>query len=566
MLLSGGKLQNKVGGGIQVKISKIICERAFLAFLLCCVWKTFGQENYATWGKSKSIVINTSPTGYDLTSNLTNFPYLVRIDSTDSVFSQSLVSNGGDIRFAKGTTHLSYQIEEYDATAKTGAIWVLVNSIAAGSDTQSITMYWGKAGVSDSSNGKAVFATANGFVGVWHFAASGNFSDATTNAITLTNNNTTAGTAPLIGADRAFNGTNSNLASTSAVLKLKNNITQSVWVKAPDATADQKVMGRDGYNGGEKGYLMAIAGKLDAEYDGTRNSGGTIKNNIWTHIAVTWTTNGNFILYVNGSQVATSTTGATVLSDTFATSFYIGCPGWDQGSLLFSGELDEARVENAVRSADWLKLCFLNQRVLPTAPPVISYPVKHIFIPINSFADSIKPSITGIVDSMSITPFPLPGDLMFDNQTGVITGNAVELAGGAPFVITVYNSKGSSSDTIYLTIGDPAGVRASKKNFGGAPRLIGLSGLRQQPRILFFAPSTGFADYTFAIYNLRGSPVWSSHSMHTVPEGGIQSVSTGDWSKGRKIAAGMYFIEMKAVDKVSGKALILRSKSMVVKP
>jgi hypothetical protein len=42
----------------------------------------FAQENYATWGKSKPITINTSASGANIADTLYNFPLLVRLDST----------------------------------------------------------------------------------------------------------------------------------------------------------------------------------------------------------------------------------------------------------------------------------------------------------------------------------------------------------------------------------------------------------------------------------------------------------------------------------------------------
>jgi hypothetical protein len=537
----------------------------FFALVVSMVCRGFGQEDYGTWSHSKAIMINTSATGYDISQTLTDFPYLVRLDASDSVFTQSLVSNGGDIRFAKGGVHLSYQVEEYNTIAKTGVIWVCVNSISGNNDKQVITMYWGKTGVASQSGGDAVFTTANNFAGVWHFAASAGFDDATSNALTLTNTNTTSGTSPLIGADRGFNGTNANLSSTGAALALTDNITQSAWVKSPDASADQKVMGRNGISNGEKGYLMAINGKLDAEYDGTRNSGGTIRNNVWTYIAVTFRANGNLLFYVNGSQVASSATGATALSTQYATSFRIGCPGWDQGSLLFSGEIDEARVENTVRSADWLKLCYLNQRVLPNAPPVIRYTVKHVFIPINTFTDSIIPSISGTVESLTITPF-LPSNLMFDVANGVITGSAIDLTWEQPYYITAYNPKGSSTDTIFITIDNPTGVNSGKKVSGASPRLMGISGPSHQSRLVFSMPFPGeFSDITFTIFNVTGTAIMSSRVSPHGFESGIQSVPIPWLKEKRNAAGGLYFVEMKATNSRSGKTYVQRNKSMILK-
>jgi hypothetical protein len=545
----------------------------FTGLLLFFVLQGFGQEDYGTWGHHKTIVINTSSTGYGISQTLTGFPYIVKLDDTDSAFTLSLsASDGGDIRFARGAAHLSYQVEKWDAVNKIAAIWVKVDTIRSNDSTQAITMYFGKSGVTSQSNASAVFPTSGRFAAVYHFAAPDTFNDATANAANGTNYGSVLDQGA-VGDGRSFSGTYIQYGNPGC-FQIGDSITVSAWIKTTtQATAYTSVIRHDGQftalqmdNGGSAGLVAFDTGGTYHLYFAPWSTGGWT-NGGWHYYTAQYSSTSGARIYKDGSLYYSDPTTYGRMKTTTTAGLIIG--NSENADEPFTGSLDEVEIANTLRNDSWIKLCYLTQHVIPTAPPVINYPNKHIFIPINSFADSIKPVITGVVDSLSISPFPLPGDLMFDNQTGVITGNAVELAGGAPFVITAYNAKGSNTDTIYITIGDPSGVNMSRKNaFGnGQPRLMGLFG-RQQPRILYFAPSAGFTDFMFTIYNVAGTKVWTSGSVSAVSGGGVQSVPAGNWtlSRGKNITQGMYFIEMKALNGISGRTIVQRSKPMFVQP
>jgi len=114
-------------------------------------------------------------------------PRACKIDKRNPAFSFAQALAGGlDIRFASSTgTHLPYQIERFDQAGQLAEIWVKAD-VNANDATQFITMYWGKAGAADSSNGAGVFN--NGFAGVWHMndGGIGARSDATGNGFNLT--------------------------------------------------------------------------------------------------------------------------------------------------------------------------------------------------------------------------------------------------------------------------------------------------------------------------------------------------------------------------------------------
>src|SRR4051812_35599787 len=93
--------------------------------------------SYNAWTGSRTIVLNTSPTGANITTNVTQFPLLVRLSQTEAAILTAAKAGGADIRFSKsdGSTPLPYEIENWDPNG--AAIWVLMDTVKANSTTQS---------------------------------------------------------------------------------------------------------------------------------------------------------------------------------------------------------------------------------------------------------------------------------------------------------------------------------------------------------------------------------------------------------------------------------------------
>ncbi|EFK96964.1 transport protein ExbB2 [sediment metagenome] len=127
-----------------------------------------GEEDFGTWQYSKAIYLNTNTSGANVSSNVTNFPVLIRLDRTNFNFGEASIY-GNDLRFGKNdTAFIPYQIEQWDAVNQVAQIWVKVDTVKGNDSTQYFTMYWGKSDADSRSDGSAVFDTANGYAGVWH--------------------------------------------------------------------------------------------------------------------------------------------------------------------------------------------------------------------------------------------------------------------------------------------------------------------------------------------------------------------------------------------------------------
>src|SRR3989344_444169 len=129
----------------------------------------------------KVITIDTTK----ISGTLSNFPVLVKLDSTNFTFSKSQ-SQGQDLRFIDHTSTpvvLSHEIESFNSVTQEANIWVKFPTL---STTQNVIyLYYGNAGATDGQNKTGVWDS--NYKGVWHLSqgdstASGFYTDSTSNA------------------------------------------------------------------------------------------------------------------------------------------------------------------------------------------------------------------------------------------------------------------------------------------------------------------------------------------------------------------------------------------------
>src|SRR3990167_5742171 len=120
-----------------------------------------------SWAYRRKITFDNSAQA----ENLTNFPVLVKLDSTRIDYANTQDS-GQDIRFADsdGTTLLSYEIEKWDETGSS-FVWVKVPQIDTSSNTDYIYMYYGNSEASDAQSANGVWDS--NFKSVWHLKETG---------------------------------------------------------------------------------------------------------------------------------------------------------------------------------------------------------------------------------------------------------------------------------------------------------------------------------------------------------------------------------------------------------
>jgi hypothetical protein len=327
---------------------------------------TVAVQSYATWTNSASFFILTTPNGANIATGAaeTNFPVLLRLNSGNFNFAQAQ-SDGRDIRFTtQAGFPLSYQIEQWDAVAGTAAVWIKIPSISANA-SQEVKMYWGKTGVLTESSGPNVFNTANGYVSVMHL--NGNVQDST--GLTSPVNGGASASTAMIGSSAMNLGTGDITAANITHFPSGINPTSSggVWIRArqissgwamPLAWGNKGAYGWNTWNMqiGFWGSSKVLPAPIYCRGPAVVAGATALVAQQWYHVAYT-NLNGTGKLYINGVLDGTASGDSITLANPQAMA--LTAAGGDI-------DVDEARVSSVVRSANWIKMEFENQKTLQT--------------------------------------------------------------------------------------------------------------------------------------------------------------------------------------------------------
>jgi hypothetical protein len=352
----------------------------------------FNDETYADWPYSRRLSIDTLLRGANVNTTLTNFPLLVRLRDYNFPFGQAGVK-GESIRFAnaKGAP-LQYEIEEWDtalaiapdwdSSLMQAAIWVNLDTLHAGHDSQYITMYWGAKGAVNWSSSSDVFKPEYGFTGVWHMhellpgGALPNIRNATAALLYGQAHNFTSDTTIIegyLGRSMEFDGDNDYVVISGAPSLISTTMTFEAWVR-PWQLPDSLTPTRDGVIVSQKD-AFTISFTLDSTVKVlVRGQPGNGDSTILStpsgpvpyfahhfhHVAVVC--NGaEIICYIDGKPIAS--VQQTVSAGLGARDIYIGAAEEEKGpSRFFAGTIDEVRIQTVARSAEWIMLSYENQR------------------------------------------------------------------------------------------------------------------------------------------------------------------------------------------------------------
>lgn len=283
----------------------------------------------------------------------TDFPMLVSY--TDNRLKTT--GNGGHVENANGydirpysnsalTSALTFELEFYDASAGTVVMWVKIASIDVGSI---VYLAYGDAAL--NTNGSSTATWDSNYKGVYHLNESAvNYIDSTSNA---NNGTTTSGTVTQVGG-KIYNG--QNFAATSYI-RIPNFITSypvtvEYWATTTVTTNNPQ------FNIVNTGINVAggFSGSGAYYYTGVSNKGAATSgfvDNAWNHIVLVQTSSSAVTVYTNGVDNSTNTNSL-----------------WNAGANSaigarttggFTGKIDEFRVSDATRSADWVATGYNNQ-------------------------------------------------------------------------------------------------------------------------------------------------------------------------------------------------------------
>jgi len=315
----------------------------------------------------RSITIDHTKCG---SSNSTNFPVL--ISGTYSYL--ATVANGGlvtsssgyDIQFYSDsalTTALKFERVIWSASTGLCEFYVKVPTVSSSVDTV-IYMAYGNSAVTTDQQDAANTWDSN-YVGVYHMGdgSSLNANDSTTNANNGTATSVSAASGQVGGA-ASFNGSSSHIDIGSATsLQFTTAFTLSAWVKCNNFTTWRSILGKQAAGGNPKPFDWYIQGS--APYDPPtgrvtlylgQGTGGNFHSSTTALTANTWqmataTVNGASIKhYLNGAADGVGTNSYTLVSGTE----HIQIGSRSNLDIWMDGYIDEVRISNVDRSADWI--------------------------------------------------------------------------------------------------------------------------------------------------------------------------------------------------------------------
>jgi hypothetical protein len=326
-----------------------------------------------------TIVLDTSASGADVSSDVAAFPVAIVLTADNFDFS-SAAADGSDVRFRDASgAMLAHEIEYWDAGEQQAALWVRVD-VKGNAAEQRIRMTTGESG-EGGSDGKSVFSTDDGWVGVWHLSDADGYSDTTANAQHGTGRNISGGANAEGRIGRAVDLEHDEKqyiriegSERNELYQLDDNATYSIWVKAESHEVDYQCMFSKGENGFRIHYYGSASwgtnmGKHITEPcldpgDRCPLKGGNdqpwmgvdVKPDEWFHLAFVVRERA-IEYYVNGVLEVEEGPGNV------SSGFEILSIGNNADrNRSFDGVLDEARIHGEARSADWVKLEYENQR------------------------------------------------------------------------------------------------------------------------------------------------------------------------------------------------------------
>jgi hypothetical protein len=225
---------------------------------------------------------------------------------------------------------------------------------------------------STTSDGEAVFDSANDFQAVWHLSdpEEDSIRDATANRYHGVSPDTArpSVTEGMIGNARAFDGTDDFIAmphTSNGSLNFPQNghYSLSIWVRSESSIdTPQTIVSKGKY---EYFIWVNLSSWQFAEYldeTGWSIAGQEAIPAQW--VLVTGVRNGTEqYLYVNGEPVDSSTIVSSDLPRETGSDCIIGRAHDSDGSTPFNGFIDEIRIESTARDSDWIRLCYMNQRL-----------------------------------------------------------------------------------------------------------------------------------------------------------------------------------------------------------
>ncbi|KAF5435071.1 Concanavalin A-like lectin [Candidatus Methanophagaceae archaeon] len=346
----------------------------FVVLAVSLLFLAVPMASASDWGYKKAIEIDHTKVAGDLT----NFPVLISM--TDDDLRDDAQDTGNDIMFTDSSLNpLAHEIEYFNGTTGELQAWVKVTSLSSASTT--IHMYYGNATCGSQENVADVWDShfkmvqhLNETTGM-HYDSTANDNDGAPTGVTQD------AIGKIDGADD-FGGSDDHVDCGNATsLNITGGITVEAWVK-PDTLAgwSEIISKRDNNNltnydlrfGSSTGSAPFTKVQFywghglvpNQENWNVYSTDSTYTTGQWYYIVATREGTDRPKIYVNGAIVEGACTYGDCTRDMIANTNDVnigagitgGTPDW-----VFNGTIDEVRISDTARSADWINTSYNNQ-------------------------------------------------------------------------------------------------------------------------------------------------------------------------------------------------------------
>ncbi|MFW9970014.1 MAG: DUF2341 domain-containing protein [Candidatus Odinarchaeota archaeon] len=335
--------------------------------------KTTLAHNTNYFAYYKLITINS--TKVSGSSDLINFPILLSI--FDSDLHNHAQVDGDDIAFYSGGKWLDHEIEifnrSYSGTQAQLVTWIRIPFLSSSVNTE-ITMYYGNSTMGSQENPNGAWNP--NFVGVWHLDESGtgvvneyidsshygNHGQGGSGNVSYVPDRTTG----VIGFGQDFVDNFIDCDNATSLDITTNQITMQLWMKYPATHPWMGPFNHKGYNEGYRLVMDENSQYLNFQlpgYESDLQTSQIISTDEWHYVVATY--NGSLMrIYVDGVPDSANLTKMNNIESALPAPFRIGHGDHPEGvawSYPWLGQIDEVRISNIGRSAEWIATEYNNQ-------------------------------------------------------------------------------------------------------------------------------------------------------------------------------------------------------------
>ncbi|MHA2275459.1 MAG: DUF2341 domain-containing protein [Candidatus Kariarchaeaceae archaeon] len=321
----------------------------------------------------KNITIDSSK----VLANLNDFPVLIDLYGDKDLFGVRQ-STGYDIIFTDSSGNiLDHEIEIFEQEIPRLVAWVKTD-LSSSTDT-TISMYFGNDTISNQANPTGVWDS--NYKGIYHLNddPTGTIIDSTSNA------NDGSAEPSMDNSDQVegihdgsidFDGSNDYINIGDVNSNSWSGVTAQAWI-FHDTTGDDRIICKSP-SGTTSEHIISLAIvtsglndrlRVRLSTDGTggsaavsRDSSTTFTTGTWHHVAFTWdSTSETIYLYIDGSQDSNSYFKDGDSIDDSSLPVILANVNTGSDDRYYDGRIDEARLSNIARSANWIGTEYNNQ-------------------------------------------------------------------------------------------------------------------------------------------------------------------------------------------------------------